>query len=371
MAKAKSIVTDLLTEAGIELGGHAPWDVRVKDERFYSRVLARRNLGLGESYMEGWWECDRIDRFIDRLLRIHAESRVKRSPRLAVAALPALLFNLQTPARSRIVAQRHYDLGNDLFQSFLDPYLQYSCAWFKNGDGLDRAQENKLDLIRSKLELSERDTLLDIGCGWGGLVRNAVENSGCQAVGVNISREQIAFARNFCQGLDVEIRNQDYREIGDSFDKIVSVGMFEHVGPSNHRRFMDKAASCLKRDGVFLLQTIGSNTTSRCCDPWIEKYIFPNGCLPSIRQVAKAAEGSLVMEDMHNLGPHYDRTLMCWLANFRKAWPGLKDRYSETFRRMWEYYLQSCAGAFRARDIQLWQFAFTLPGSVQPRCRGN
>ena len=319
--------------------------------------------------MLGWWECERVDEFICRVVRSGAEGAVRGGIRLVAAMVPALVRNLQSLSRAGMVAEKHYDLGNDLFGAFLDPYRQYSCGYFLDTDDLAEAQLAKMRLICGKLRLKPGDRVLDIGCGWGGLARFMAEEYGCSVVGVNISREQIAHARKFCAGLDVEIRECDYRRMGGRFDKVVSVGMFEHVGGRNHRTFMESVARHLEPGGVFLLHTIGSNVTSRWCDPWISRYIFPNGDVPSAAQISAAAEGLFVMEDWHNLGPHYDRTLMCWLERFRAAWPELSDRYDETFRRMWEYYLQSCAGAFRARDIQLWQVVFTPEGAEQPVCR--
>ncbi len=184
--------------------------------------------------------------------------------------------------------------------------------------------------------------------------------------GVNISGEQIRYAKDFCKGLPIKILEQDYRDIQGTFDKIVSVGMFEHVGVKNYRKFIQVAHRCLSKDGIFLLHTIGSNESKIKADPWITKYIFPNGVLPSIAQISKAAEGLFVIEDLHNLGPHYDKTLMAWNNNFQSAWHKLKTRFGDRFKRMWEYYLLSCAGAFRARDIQLWQIVFTKYGTIQP-----
>ncbi|SNS19163.1 cyclopropane-fatty-acyl-phospholipid synthase [Humidesulfovibrio mexicanus] len=369
MSESKSFFTGLLASAGVTVDGPNPWDIHVHDERLYPSVLARRNLALGEAYTAGWWDCERIDEFIQRVLASGAAMRVKGGLRLACSLLPAYVLNLQSPARAQVVARRHYDLGNELFTAFLDPYLQYSCAYFKDTADLAEAQQRKLRLICAKLGLRQGERLLDIGCGWGGLAKFAAEQFGVSVVGVNISARQIAYAREFCAGLPVEIRACDYRELDEPFDKIVSVGMFEHVGGRNYKTFMDVVARCLKPGGVFLLHTIGGNVSAHSCDPWIAKYIFPNGMLPSIAQIARAAEGRLVMEDWHNLGPHYDPTLMAWLDNFRAAWPRLREAYGEGFRRMWEYYLQCCAGAFRARDIQLWQVVFGTPGSVQPRCR--
>lgn len=369
MTEPKAIFTGILASAGVAVDGPHPWDIHVHDERLYPSVLARKNLGLGEAYTAGWWDCEQIDEFFHRLLSSGAVERVKGGLRLVCSLLPVYVCNLQSPARAQMVARRHYDLGNDLFTAFLDPYLQYSCAYFKDTTDLAEAQRRKLRLICDKLGLREGESLLDIGCGWGGLARFAAEEYGCRVKGTNISREQIAAARRLCAGLPVEIEARDYREMDETFDKIVSVGMFEHVGSRNYAAFMRVVARCLKPGGLFLLHTIGSNVSSRACDPWISKYIFPNGMLPSIAQIGKAAEGLLVMEDWHNLGPHYDPTLMCWLRNFRAAWPRLRPRYGEAFGRMWEYYLQSCAGAFRARDIQLWQIVFSTVGAAQSRCR--
>ncbi|WFS62064.1 cyclopropane fatty acyl phospholipid synthase [Pseudodesulfovibrio thermohalotolerans] len=382
MSASRAILADLLTEAGVAVDGDHPWDIKVSDERLFHDILLRKNLGLGEGYMRGWWNCERVDEFIFRVLKTGAEERVRDSWRLLAKALPALLLNMQSLSRARVVAKRHYDLGNDLFEGFLDPYMQYSCAYFKGMDGcadplsddkssrdLEEAQRAKMRLICEKLELAPGDRVLDIGCGWGGLARFMVEERGCKVVGVNISKRQIEFARDFCAGLPVEIRETDYRLLNEPFDKIVSVGMFEHVGPRNYGEFMDTVARCLKPNGLFLLHTIGGNTTSRSIDPWISTYIFPNGCLPSVAQVSRASESHFVMEDLHNFGPFYDRTLLCWLRNFRRSWPKLRGKYGDRFRRMWEYYLQSCAGAFRARDIQLWQFVFSPAGRRQPECR--
>jgi len=355
-------VCELLAQAGIRINGANPWDIRVHDTRWYTRVIRDKNLGLGESYMDGWWDCGQVDEMICRLLKTDLEDRVRGSLRYQLRLLPAVLFNLQSGARVRRIAKHHYDLGNDLFFSFLDPYNQYSCGHFQNTDDLNRAQLDKLDLICRKLNLGPPDHLLDIGCGWGGLAKYAAERAGCTVTGVNISSEQLEYARHFCRGLPVTFLDCDYRAITGRFDKIVSVGMFEHVGQKNYRIFMETIRRSLKEDGIFLLHTIGRNTSITGCDPWITKYIFPNGMLPSIAQIAKAAEGLFVIEDWHNLGPHYDRTLMAWNRNFQAAWPRLREKYDERFKRMWEYYLLSCAGAFRARSNQVWQVVMTPHG---------
>ena len=369
MTGPKGIVEELLQTAGVAIGGHNPWDIRVKDDRTYARVLQEKNLGLGESYMDGWWDCDRLDELFYRIIKARLNEKVKGSLRLIVPVIQAHLLNLQTKRLSRTVARQHYDLGNELFMAFLDPYNQYSCAYFDGTDDLEQAQLNKLDLLCKKLALTKDDHVLDIGFGWGGFAKYAAETYGCTVTGVNISGEQVRFASEFCKGLPVNPVHSDYRDVRGTFQKIVSVGMFEHVGPKNYRRFMKVADRCLEQDGIFVLHTIGSNESELSGDPWISKYIFPFGKLPSIAQITGAAEELFVVEDIHNLGPHYDKTLMAWNERFHEAWPKLKDKFDDRFKRMWEYYLLSCAGSFRARNIQLWQIVFTKCGTPQPKCR--
>jgi cyclopropane-fatty-acyl-phospholipid synthase len=369
MTNHQQIVEPLLSRAGVAIGGTNPWDITVNDERFFARVLREKNLGLGEAYMDGWWDCRRLDEFICRVLNIRLDVSVKGGLKYLPLLLPGILFNLQSKARARMVAERHYNLDSDLFLSFLDPYNQYSCAYFSNTDDLSCAQQNKLALICRKTAIGRTDHVLDIGCGWGGFAKYAAETHGCAVTAINISTEQIRYAAGFCKGLPVRLLECDYRDIQGRFDKIVSVGMFEHVGWKNYRTFMRVAHRCLKDDGIFLLHTIGGNESTRSCDPWITRYIFPNGMLPSIAQISQSIEGLFVVEDWHNLGPHYDKTLMAWNANFHAAWPRLEGRYDERFKRMWEYYLLSCAGAFRARSNQVWQVVLTKYGSRQPACR--
>ncbi len=368
---AQSLRTDLLAAGDIRLGGGRPWDIHVNNERLYSRVLAQGTLGLGESYMDGWWECDALDEMFFRAIRAKLTRQVSFNFRTLFAIGSSLLFNLQTRRRARVVGERHYDLGNDFFAAMLGPTMQYSFGYFQGTEDLQVAQRLKMDLICRKLGLKPGMDLLDIGCGWGGLAKHAAENYGCRVVGVTISREQQAFAENFCQGLPVEIRLQDYREVNESFDRIVSVGMMEHVGAKNYRCFMQVVRRCLKEDGLFLCHTIGDSVTALQPDPWITRHIFPNSQLPSVAQVNRAAEGLFIAEDVHNFGAYYDRTLLAWERNFRLAWPQFKERHGERFLRMWRYYLLGCAGAFRARHIQLFQCLFStdgvLGGYVAPR----
>ena len=369
MFRQRYVLERMLATAGITINGNSPWDLHVRDDRTFSRLLQNKSLGLGESYMEGWWDCRQLDEFVCKLLTAGLDRKDKDSFKFLVPVLSAMLFNMQSKIRSRIVAEQHYDLDNELFMSFLDPYNQYSCAYFDGTDDLNEAQVKKMDLICRKINLSKDDNVLDIGCGWGGFAKYMAEHYGCKVTAINISEKQISYAKEFCKDLPVEILQCDYRDVQGSFNKIVSIGMFEHVGRKNYKTFMKTVHRCLEDDGIFLLHTIGGNESQIEGDPWINKYIFPNGMLPSISQISKAVEGLFVMEDLHNIGPHYEKTLMAWHENFQKAWTMLKKRYDDKFKRMWDYYLLSFAGAFRARNIQIWQLVLTKYGTPQPSLR--
>ncbi|MBW4201885.1 cyclopropane fatty acyl phospholipid synthase [Enterobacter cloacae subsp. cloacae] len=361
------ICRSLLQKAGIEINGKRPFDIHVNNNNFYKRVLQQGSLGLGESYMDGWWSCEQLDEFIAKLIAADLESSIKHNMKDLLRVASARLINYQSRKRAWIVGKEHYDLGNDLFTSMLDPWMQYSCGYWKDTTDLNMAQQNKLHLICEKLQLKAGMTLLDIGCGWGGLASYAAKQYGVKVTGVTISAEQQKLAQARCEGLDVEILLQDYRDLHQQFDRIVSVGMFEHVGPKNYDTYFNVVNKNLKPDGIFLLHTIGSNKTEMNVDPWINKYIFPNGFLPSVEQIAAASEPYFVMEDWHNFGPDYDKTLMAWNTRFQAAWPILKARYPERFRKMFTYYLNACAGTFRVRNIQLWQVIFTR-GKVGGMC---
>jgi cyclopropane-fatty-acyl-phospholipid synthase len=361
--RARTLIQELVRQADIEFNGSRPWDIQIADRRFYSRVLRDGTLGFGESYMDRWWSSDRLDETVHRLLRSRLDSRL-RDPMSFLTLLGAVLINKARPSKAYVIGERHYDLGNRLFRIMLDSRMVYTCGYWKNAGTLDEAQEAKLDLICRKIGLKRGDRVLDIGCGWGSFLKFAAENYGATGVGVTVSKEQVDLAREDLAGLPVEIRLQDYREIKDQekFDHIVSLGMFEHVGPRNYRVFMHVVDRNLKDGGLFLLHTIGNVRSTRVTDPWIEKYIFPNSVLPSVRQIALASEKIFVMEDWHNFGVDYDRTLMAWYDNFVKGWNELREFYDERFFRMWKYFLLSCAGTFRARKCQLWQIVFSRQG---------
>lgn len=360
--QAKEIINDLLLEAGIHINGDKPWDIKVHNEALYERVIKQGALGLGESYMDGWWDVDKLNEFFFRALKAGSDQKIKDNKLLLLKILFIRLSNLFNRSRALEVGRIHYDLGNDLYSNMLGEKLVYTCGYWKNAKNLDKAQEDKLRLTCEKLYLKPGMTLLDIGCGWGELAKFAAKNYGVKVVGITISKEQCEFARKLCEGLPVEIRMQDYRDVDQKFDRLVSLGMFEHVGYLNYRSYMQTAFNCLNDDGLFLLHTIGDNVSEISVNEWTEKYIFPNSMLPSIAQLGRSFENLFVMEDWHNFGTDYAKTLLAWHMNFNDHWPELKERYDERFYRMWNYYLLSSSGAFQARYIQLWQIVLSKQG---------
>ena len=354
-------LAEILALAGVEINGRQPWDLQVHDQRFFARLFAEGSLGLGESYMDGWWEAEALDQFFARVQRAELYKHFGGVETLWLS-LKSQVANLQTKTRAGLVAQRHYDLGNDLYQAMLDQQMQYTCAYWKDAKTLDQAQESKLHLICRKLGLGPGMTVLELGGGFGGLVRFAAQEYGCEVVSYNISQRQVDFGRQWCQGLPVRFEQKDYREAAGErlpFDRVVSIGLCEHIGHRNYGGFLKLAHRCLKDEGLFLLHTIGGNASWTATDAWINKYIFPNGMIPSATQLGRAMEGLWVVEDWHNFGPDYDRTLMAWWENFERAWPSLRASYGDRFYRMWKYYLMASAGSFRARRLQLWQIVLS------------
>ena len=361
-ANAKQVAQKILARLDVQINGNRPWDIQVYNQTFFNRVLAGGSLALGESYMDGWWSCEALDQLFDRILCTRLDKKVKKEKRIFSALLRAKIINAQSRPKAYIIGQRHYDIGNRLFSIMLDKRMNYSCGYWEKATTLDAAQEAKLDLICQKLLLKPGMTVLDIGCGWGGFAKWAAEKYDVKVLGITVSREQVKFAREYCKELDVKIELRDYRELKEKFDRIVSIGMFEHVGSRNYRTFMKVVRRCLKADGLFLLHTIAVNTSVHSLDPWISKYIFPNSMLPSAKQISLASERILVLEDWHGFGQYYDQTLMAWHLNFTKNWDKVKDMYDKRFYRMWTYYLLSCAASFRSRRNQLWQIVFSRKG---------
>jgi cyclopropane-fatty-acyl-phospholipid synthase len=362
MSKAEKTIRDLLALTDIKINGKNPSDIQVHDPTFYQRVLSSGPLGLGEAYMDGLWDCEALDDLIYRLLRADLEHRI--SPlKLLLPVIQSKIVNLQSPRRAFHIGEHHYDVGNDLFKLMLDPRMTYTCGYWKEADNLNDAQEAKLDLVCRKVGLQPGMRVLDIGCGFGSFAGFAAERYGVEVVGITISREQIKLGKELNNDPAIDLRFQDYRDINEKFDRIVSIGMFEHVGPKNYRTFMKVVERCLNDDGLFLLHTIGTNTRALAVDPWTNKYIFPGGVLPVFHQIAAAVEGVFIMEDMHNFGTHYDPTLLAWMANVDKHRDEITALgYDERFYRMWRYFLLPAAGSDRARRNQLWQIVYSKRG---------
>lgn len=358
----KDIAKKTLKSAGVNINGDRPWDLTVHNDRLYRRVLEKGTLGFGEAYMDGWWDCKKLDEMVCRIVRSDIVNRVKLSPSFLVLSIYSRIFNMQSLNRSNIVAQKHYDLGNNLFEKMLDKNLQYSCGYWKGAKNLDQAQINKMDLICQKLYLKPGMSVLDVGSGWGGFASYAAKKYGARVTGITLSKEQLAYSKKRYKDSKLRFLLCDYREMIGQFDRIVSIGMIEHVGYKNYRTFMNKMHNLLSDNGLFLLHTIGSNHSVTSSDAWITKYIFPNGMLPSIKQLGKACEKLFVMEDWHGFGTDYDKTLRSWMKNIDKNWPKLAETYDGRFYRMWRYYLLSCAGGFRARSMQLWQIVYSKNG---------
>jgi cyclopropane-fatty-acyl-phospholipid synthase len=360
--KAEITIRGLLELADIEINGSNPRDIQVNDKQFYQRVLSGGSLGMGESYMDGLWDCEALDELIYQLLRADLEHSI--SPlKLLIPVVWAKLVNLQSPGRAFRIGEHHYDIGNELYKLMLDQRMVYTCGYWKDADNLEAAQVAKLDLICRKIGLKPGMRVLDLGCGWGSFAGFAAERYGVKVVGVTVSKEQIEYGQQRYKDLDVDLRFQDYRDVNEQFDRIVSIGILEHVGPKNYKTFMKVVERNLKDDGLYLLHTIGTNTRTLSVDPWTNKYIFPGGVLPVLQQIDVATEGLFILEDLHNIGTHYDPTLMAWMANVDKHRDEIRNLgYDERFYRMWRYYLLGAAGSDRARRNQLWQMVFSKKG---------
>lgn len=358
--KYQHLIEELFLSADIRINGARDFDITVTNNDFYKRVMRDGLLGIGESYMDGWWKSDAIDEITSRFIKANLHKVSRNDPRFVLSFLTAKVSGIGKRSKAFEVGKRHYDLGNDLFQVMLDKRMIYSCGYWKDAVSLDQAQENKLDLVCRKLGLKPGMRVLDIGCGWGGWARFAAEKYGVEVVGITISREQLEYAREYCLGLAIEIRLQDYRDLNERFDRVVCIGMFEHVGHNYFRTFMKVVDRTLKEDGLFLLHTIvGNEPIGPAEAPWLTKYIFPNGELPSLAQIAKSVEGLFFVEALHHFGDDYEKTLKAWYENFVNGWNKIETSYDQRFFRMWTFYLLICRGIFRSRQAHLWQFVFS------------
>jgi cyclopropane-fatty-acyl-phospholipid synthase len=358
---AKKLALSILAEAGIPVNGDEPWSIQVHNEKLWDRIISQRQLGLAESYMDGWWDCNAIDQMLTKLLNIDILHILKPTPGLIWHTARSTFLNRQTKSKAARNAKHHYNIGNDLYTRMLDPEMVYSCGYWRTADNLTQAQYEKLDLICKKLELKPGMKVLDIGSGWGGFLRHAVKNYGVIGTGISPAENQINLAREKSAGLNIDFKQMDYRDLTGSFDRIVSVGMIEHVGPKNLRVFFEKCNQLLNSDGMMLHHLIGSNISKYTTDQFFDRYIFPGGVLPSVAQIAKSIENHFTIEDLQNFGPYYDLTLLEWYKNINQKWVEIPN-YDQRFKRMWNYYLLSSAAGFRAGQLQLFQFVMRKIG---------
>ncbi len=362
---SESVIREIFDSVGIEVGGSQPHDIQVHNPKLYGRILRDGTLGFGESYMDGWWDSDQLDQTLTRLANADLNTLMRNNLVMLPLILRARLFNLQRGLKAFEVGERHYDIGNNLYEAMLDQRMAYTCGYWKESDTLDQAQEAKLDLVCRKIGLKEGMSVLELGCGWGSFAKYAAENYGARVTGLTVSKEQATLGRELCKGLPIDIQLKDYREASGHYDAVVSIGIMEHVGVKNYRSYMHLVERCLKEGGIGFVHTIGGNRSRTTTEPWTDKYIFPNAVLPTMTQLGAALEGIFVLEDVHNFGPDYDLTLMAWHTNFLKAWPELCHNYNKRFYRMWRYYLCMSAAGFRSRQLQLYQMVLTRTGSVQ------
>lgn len=351
----------LLAIADVRVGGGRPWDIQVHNEELFPRIFADGPMGFGEGYMDGWWDCEQLDEMVCRVCRAELY-RHFRPLSDVFYLLSARLIRSGRGKRTNESGERHYELGLDLFRAMLGKRMMYSCAYWKDAETLDEAQDRKLDLIARKLQFEPGMRVLDIGCGWGGAIHYFAEKYGVSGVAVTPSPDQYEAARDLCAGLPVEIRRQGYREVDERFDRIYSIDMIGHVGRKHYKTYMEHVRRCLAPGGLSLVQTIGTNSRAINTDPWVKRYIFPDSDIPSAKQLMEAAQDVLLMEDWHSFPQDYDRTFMCWYDNLAAAWEGLRGRDDERFFRMWRYFLLCAAGGFRSRVNQIWQIVFSANG---------
>jgi cyclopropane-fatty-acyl-phospholipid synthase len=360
-------VAQSLADADIIVGGSRPWDITVHDTRMYRALATSGSLGAGESYMNGWWDCEALDQMAERYLRSISTSRIPGgSFQGFLQLIRAKYIDLQLGLGGREIARVHYDLPTELFESMLGPTMNYSCGYWRDTNDLTSAQTAKMHLICRKLGLRPGMRVLDVGCGWGGLIDFVAREYSCSTVGVTVSAEQARYANEKRDTASSEIHLLDYRDLRaedhGTFDAITSVGMLEHVGPRNYDRFFDVMRRLLKPSGLLLVQSFGRER-SEPVDRWINRYIFPNSYVPNGTELLSATRGRFIVEDWHNFGADYDRTLMAWHTNFEK-WATDKWKVTDHTRyRMWRYYLLTFAAGFRVRDrVQLWQLVLSPQG---------
>ena len=355
------VISELLAGAAVRINGDAPWDIQVYDEKVYRLILTQGSLGLGRAYMEGLWDSDQLDETFHRLLAADIDTKMVgwARVRLLGEVLRQRLFNLQSPQRAFQVAEQHYDIGNDVFESMLDSRMIYSCAYWEHASSLEQAQQHKLDMICRKLQLQPGERLLEIGCGWGGLAGHLADR-GAEVDAISLSDAQLAWARRHHMG--PRFLKQDYRDTAGSYDGIVSVEMVEALGREYWPTFMDCVARNLKPGGRAAIQFISIRDdlfdAYAASADFIQAYIFPGGLLIRTSEFRRLAEArGLAWQDQVDFGPDYAETLKTWRVNFNNAVvegclpPGFDARFVE----LWRFYLLYCEGGFRGGGIDVHQ----------------
>ena len=333
----------------------------VNSDDFFSKAMTKGELGVAESYMDGDWDTPDLEGILGNLLsnKSKIESHIYSLEFLYLGLNNYITTYLpnNTLSSSKSNISHHYDIGNDLYSKMLGKHMQYTCAYFyKEGLTLDEAQNAKMELIAKKLKLKEGLTVLDIGCGFGSLATHLATKYKVHVVGVTLSKGQVKYHEEHFKHPNVTIKLMDYRNVTGTFDRVYSIGMFEHVGKINYKTYYDKCHGLLKDDGIMLIHTIASSTPNEGSN-FIEKYIFPEGELPELQDLTKEYTDQWHLEDFQNFGLSYAKTLRSWHSNIGD-WNGL-DNYDTRFRRMWDFYLLGCAAAFKRKQIYLWQLVYT------------
>jgi len=360
----KQIIIRIFKISNIRIGN----DIIIHDKSTYRNIITKGSLGLGESYMKKKWDSPHLDILIAKLIKagIHKNNFLGALTKF-ILWVKSVIFNLQDRKNSPLLSETHYNTGNHLFKSFLDPNMIYSCAYFKNTNDLAQAQLKKIKIVGNKLDLQPGEKVLDIGCGWGGTARILSEMFDVEVTGVSDSSEMIKYANEYNACERVKFICADYRVIKGKFNKIYNVGFLEAVGPKNFRSFMEQVNDMLLDNGIFLIHTIGGQYSTNKGDPWLDKYIFPHGVIPSKKQIDKAVKNIFEIRDFEAFGRYYETTLEHWRNNLNRNWSAIKDQFDkpEIFKRMMDYYLSSCTAAFHTGMLDLWQYVFTKLGEVR------